>query len=136
MSFEIIIWDVETFETIKTLKGHTDYVTSVAFSPNGTMLASGSGSINAKIIIWKLYNEQAIEELKNKISTRCLLLLQSLLYAYKHEGRKIISLLGFSELRRIFTELPLEDKELVKYLLANIANNNTHLLNFLSRFIY
>jgi WD40 repeat protein len=37
------IWDVEQGETLATLKGHTYDVTSVAWSPDGTRLASASG---------------------------------------------------------------------------------------------
>ena len=35
------LWDVGTGSLRNTLTGHTDYVYSVAFSPDGTMLASG-----------------------------------------------------------------------------------------------
>ena len=36
------LWDVSTGENIATLEGHGDLVWSVAFSPDGTLLASGS----------------------------------------------------------------------------------------------
>ena len=35
------LWDVVTGEPKGTLTGHTDSVTSVAFSPDGVVLASG-----------------------------------------------------------------------------------------------
>ena len=38
----ILLWDVATREIIATLEGHTSWVTSVSFSPDGTILASGS----------------------------------------------------------------------------------------------
>ena len=38
----IKLWNLETKTEIATLEGHEDYVTSVAFNHNGTLLASGS----------------------------------------------------------------------------------------------
>ena len=43
------IWDSATGKELLSLKGHTDAVTSVAFSPDGQRLASGSGDKTVKI---------------------------------------------------------------------------------------
>ena len=40
---EITLWDVGTRRLLATLKGHTEQINAVAFSRDGTLLASGSG---------------------------------------------------------------------------------------------
>jgi len=39
----IELWDVETWQVVRTLAGHTDRVFGIAFSPDSILLASGSG---------------------------------------------------------------------------------------------
>lgn len=46
---DVIVWDVETAKPVHTLKGHTDAVAAVAFSPNGELLASGGWDGIAKV---------------------------------------------------------------------------------------
>jgi WD40 repeat protein len=43
------IWDANTGECLKTLKGHSDHVVSVAYSPDGTKIISGSWDGTTKI---------------------------------------------------------------------------------------
>ena len=43
------IWDMKTKEVVYVLDGHNDQVNSVAFSPNGQVLASGSNDGNVKL---------------------------------------------------------------------------------------
>ena len=47
---EIIIWDVNSGEKLKTLEGHGEWVWSVSWSPDGKYLASGSD--DTTVIIW------------------------------------------------------------------------------------
>ena len=39
---EIKIWDVQSHQLLKTMQGHKDCIYSVAWSPDGKLIASGS----------------------------------------------------------------------------------------------
>ena len=54
----IRLWDVTTGQNITTLKGHTDFVSSVSFSPDGTILASSSHDNTFKL--WDVATGQNI----------------------------------------------------------------------------
>lgn len=41
--FGLCIWDVATGRIIRVLRGHTDFIESIAFSPDGALVASASG---------------------------------------------------------------------------------------------
>ena len=43
------LWDVTSGECLQTLEGHSDYVNSVSFSPDGTKVASGSFDKTVKL---------------------------------------------------------------------------------------
>ena len=44
------LWDPQSLQSQGELKGHTDHVNSVAFSPDGKWLASGSG--DCAVFLW------------------------------------------------------------------------------------
>ena len=46
------LWDARTGELIRTLTGHTHWVNSVSFSPDGETLASGS--LDGTVLLWVL----------------------------------------------------------------------------------
>lgn len=56
MERNILLWDVEAGEHIRIFTGHTDDIVSLAFSPDGQTLASGSKSIRTEetIRLWDI----------------------------------------------------------------------------------
>jgi WD40 repeat protein len=52
----------KAFELIKTLEGHSDYVNSISFSPDGKLLASGSRDTTIKI--WEVGSWKLIKTLE------------------------------------------------------------------------
>lgn len=59
-SIGIWLYDAQTYQEKALLTGHTRWVTSVAFSPDGRILANGSGgamesgSVDGTILLWKI----------------------------------------------------------------------------------
>jgi WD40 repeat protein len=52
------LWIVESQKEVTTLQGHSEYVNSVAFSPDGKYL--GSGSEDNTVKLWSMENFQEI----------------------------------------------------------------------------
>ena len=56
------VWDADKGQELLTLKGHTDRVTSVAFSPDGKRIVSGSDDKTVKV--WDARQGQELLSLK------------------------------------------------------------------------
>jgi WD40 repeat protein len=57
-----MVWGASTGDELKVLKGHTDWVTSVAFSPDGKQIVSGS---NDKLVwVWDASTGDELKVLK------------------------------------------------------------------------
>jgi len=55
------LWDIQTGECLKTFLGHTDWIQSVHFSPDGQHLATGSRDQTLKI--WDVYTGECLQTL-------------------------------------------------------------------------
>ncbi|MYI84053.1 MAG: T9SS type A sorting domain-containing protein, partial [Rhodothermaceae bacterium] len=58
------LWDVASGEPIASLGGHTGEVWSVAFSPDGTMLASAGGTFDNRVKLWDVASGEPIATLE------------------------------------------------------------------------
>ena len=47
---DVVVWDVESDKPTFTLKGHTNDVVAVKYSPNGRYIASGG--VDKALILW------------------------------------------------------------------------------------
>ena len=56
------VWDVASGQALRTLKGHTTPVRSVAFSPDGTRLATSSADNEVKV--WHAASGQELRTLQ------------------------------------------------------------------------
>ncbi len=59
----IRLWDVNTGQRLRVLRGHTNQVKSVAFSPDGHILASGS--IDETIKLWSVRTGECLKTLRS-----------------------------------------------------------------------
>ncbi len=59
---DVYVWDLHKGAIVKTLKGHTNLVTAVAFSPDNKLLASGGWDKTARI--WNLQTGQTTHVLQ------------------------------------------------------------------------
>jgi WD40 repeat protein len=48
-SGDIVLWDPAS-DSIKTLQGHTDFITSIHLAPDGKTLVSGS--YDGSVVVW------------------------------------------------------------------------------------
>src|SRR5262249_47207588 len=62
---EIQLWDVQTDKELVSLKGHTEWVSSVAFSPDGKRLATASSDGTVKL--WDAQTGQELLSLKGTL---------------------------------------------------------------------
>ena len=60
----IVLWDLETRAVRRSLRGHTKPLTSLAFSPDGALLASGS--LDGSAMIWDPVSGEMLFQIANE----------------------------------------------------------------------
>ncbi len=64
---QVLLWNAATGELLKQLKGHFNAINSLAFNPEGRLLASGC--LGRSTILWNLENGEIIKRVRhNNIS--------------------------------------------------------------------
>ena len=66
---KVRLWDTETGEQKQVFTGHADGVNSVAFSPNGSTLASGAGFRDKTVRLWDVKTGEQKQGFKGTIVT-------------------------------------------------------------------
>jgi WD40 repeat protein len=97
---DVTVWDVETGRELRTLKGLTSWIWSVAFSPDGKQLAAASGYLGngngrevppgmgvGEVMVWDIETGQ-------KISKLCSPMLPAFGIAYSPDGKKLAAASG------------------------------------------
>lgn len=64
----VIILDITSGATVRTLEGHTDWIESVAWSPDGALLASAGSSSDRTIRLWDTSTGQQVRLLEGHSS--------------------------------------------------------------------
>ncbi|HEY9674538.1 MAG TPA: NB-ARC domain-containing protein [Waterburya sp.] len=80
--YTIKLWDWELGNCLQTLYGHTSWVWSIAFNPNGTQLASGSYDQTVKL--WNIGTGECLKTLQEHTSP-------VVCVAYSPDGKLLVS---------------------------------------------
>jgi WD40 repeat protein/transcriptional regulator with XRE-family HTH domain len=86
----IFLFDARTGQLRARLTGHTDAITAIDFSPDGTQLASGSS--NGEIILWDIAQGKALSTLRAAITGSVPMVRYSIFaVAFSPDGKHLLS---------------------------------------------
>ena len=63
-SGELAIWNVESGERVRTIRGHKEKIQTVTFSPDGQHLATGAGHPDRTVCIWDVGSGKLIRQIE------------------------------------------------------------------------
>lgn len=97
--YDVILWDARRQEAIRVLKGHENWVVSLAFSPDGRMLISGAGDSTARV--WSVETGAEIGRVRFSGSSNYV---QSV--AFSPDGRWVLAAASEGKVRVVIAEAP------------------------------
>jgi WD40 repeat protein len=68
----VIVWEIPSGTLLKTYRDHRDWVTSVAFSPNTSFLATSAGGYDQRVRFWDLNSDKMVLSIPGNNGTRTL----------------------------------------------------------------
>ncbi|TDC47474.1 protein kinase [Actinomadura sp. KC345] len=89
---DVRLWDARSGRTLRTMRGHTDYIDALAFSPDGGMLASGGDFDDHTIRLWNTRTGALIATLTDETDDVGTL-------AFSPDGRSLASATGDGTVR-------------------------------------
>ena len=89
---EVRLWDVRSGRTLRTMRGHTDYIDALAFSPDGGMLASAGHFEDHTIRLWNTRTGALVATLTDETDDVGTL-------AFSPDGRSLASATGLGTVR-------------------------------------
>ncbi len=82
MGQKVRLWDVQTGECLKVFQGHSNMINSVAFNPQGNILASGSYDQTVKL--WDVDTYQCVKTWQGYSN-------QTLSVTFSPDGKNLVS---------------------------------------------
>jgi len=65
--YQVVLWDIATGKELAMFEPQTDEITSLAFSPDGKLLASGDRSWTGRVTVWQVATGNKHEIIQSEI---------------------------------------------------------------------